>query len=108
MINVNLIAPIILIHGLKNQLLNVININSIVALETKKNRMIYSAAKCGLAGFSNSLKISDNTLKILDVYPTNIKTNNSIENAMELDFVVNSIYNAFINQQEKLILDGRH
>jgi short-subunit dehydrogenase len=108
MINVNLLAPILLIHGLKDQLLNVININSMVALETKKNRMIYSASKCGLSGFSESLKISDDELKILDVYSTNIKTNTSIKNAMELDFVVNSIYRAFINQQEKLILDGRN
>ena len=70
--------------------------------------MIYSATKCGLSGFSESLKISDDKLKILDVYSTNIKTNSSIKNAMELDFVINSIYGAFINQQEKLILDGRN
>ena len=108
MMNVNLLAPILLIHGLREQLLNIININSIVALEPKKNRMIYSATKCGLGGFSESLKISENISKILDVYSTNIKTNSSIKNAMELDFVVNSIYEAFINQQEKLILDGRN
>jgi len=106
-INVNLLAPILLINGLSEQLKNVININSVVALETKKNRMVYAASKSGLMGFSESLKISNDKIKILDVYSTNIKTNGLTSNAMEIDFVVNSIYDAFINKQEKIILDGR-
>lgn len=107
MINVNLLAPILLSHLLLSQLDYIININSMVGLEIKTPRTLYSATKWGLRGFSNSLKQENKDLKILDVYPTNIKTTPDRQNAMELDFVVDSIYDSFIKNQEKLILDGR-
>ena len=43
----------------------------------------------------------------MDVYPTNIKTWPERENAMEIDFVLNKIYEAMINGETELILDGR-
>ena len=107
MIDVNLRAPILLSFLLKDSLTNIININSMVGLEVKKNRTLYSATKWGLRGFSNSLEAEQNSIKILSVYPTNIKTNPNITNAMEIDYVVESIYDAFLQEKSKLVLDGR-
>ena len=78
-----------------------------VGLEVKSPRTLYSATKWGLRGFSNSLKKENKNINVLDVYPTNIKTDPKRQNAMELDFVINEIYNAFVQQKENLILDGR-
>lgn len=107
MVSVNLTAPILLTFYLLDQLTNVININSMVGLEIKSPRTLYSATKWGLRGFSQSLKTENNKLNILDVYPTNIKTTDDKQNAMEVEFVVNSIYNSFLNKEQTLILDGR-
>lgn len=107
MIDVNLRAPIILSHLLLNDLTDIININSMVGLETKRQRTLYSATKWGLRGFSNSLKAENSNINILDVYPTNIRTKPSIKNAMNIDMVVEKIYNSFIKKQKKLVLDGR-
>lgn len=107
MLDVNLKAPILLTYYLKSNLSHIININSMVGLEHKKRRTLYSATKWGLRGFSNSLRLEDENLNILDVYTTNIKTLPERTNALEVDFVVNSIYQAFENNEKQLILDGR-
>ncbi len=107
MIDTNLKAPIILIKSLSKELNNIININSMVGLEVKKSRTLYSASKWGLRGFSNSLKLELDNVNILDVYPTTIKTWAERENAMEIDFVLNKIYDAYQNNELELILDGR-
>ena len=107
MIKVNLTAPILLPYYLMDQLSNIININSMVGLEVKPIRTLYSATKWGLRGFSQSLKEENKNINILDVYPTNIKTSPDKLNAMDIDFVVNSIYNSFFNKEQTLILDGR-
>ena len=107
MLNVNLSAPILLTYYLLENLDNVININSMVGLEIKKPRSLYSATKWGLRGFSNSLKLENKRVKILDVYPTNIQTSPKKLNAMNIDMVVNKIYEAYENGYEQLVLDGR-
>ena len=107
MVNVNLLAPIILSNILVDDLKYIININSMVGLEVKSPRTLYSATKWGLRGFSNSLKKENKNIKILDVYPTNIKTTPDRENAMELSFVVEEIHKAFLQEESELILDGR-
>ena len=106
MIEVNLKAPIVLTKKLLPTLKNLININSMVGLEIKAPRTLYSATKWGLRGFSNSLK-KENNLSVLDVYPTNIKTTPDRVNAMDIDMVVDEIYSAFVEEKEELILDGR-
>jgi short-subunit dehydrogenase len=78
-----------------------------VGLEVKKPRTLYSATKWGLRGFSNSLKLENEKIKILDVYPTNIKTTPERQNAMDVQKVVDDIYDAYINNKIDLILDGR-
>lgn len=107
MINVNLTAPILLSYYLLDSLKNIININSMVGLEVKKPRSLYSATKWGLRGFSNSLKLENRGVKILDVYPTNIQTKPEIINAMNVDMVVNKIYESYMVGNEELVLDGR-
>ena len=50
----------------------------------------------------------ETNVKILDVYPTSIKTKSERVNAMEVDFVCDKIYESYsIKLNEKLILDGR-
>jgi len=107
MISVNLIAPIKIINALSSHLEYVININFMVGLEAKKNRTLYASTKWGLKGFSDSLKKEKVKFQILDVYPTNIKTYPERENAMEIDFVMNEIYEAMIKCKRDLVLDGR-
>ena len=51
MIDTNLKAPIFLIKHLHIILTDIININSMIGLEPRKNRSIYSASKFGLRGF---------------------------------------------------------
>ena len=107
MILVNLVAPIKIINKLLRHLEHVININSMVGLEAKKNRTLYASGKWGLRGFSDSLKKEEIKFNILDVYPTNIKTWPERENAMEIDYVMSEIYEAMIKCKQDLILDGR-
>ena len=107
MIDVNLRAPILITKNLLPNLKRIININSMVGLEVKSPRTLYSASKWGLRGFSNSLKKENKRISILDVYPTNIKTTPDRINAMDVDIVVDKIYNAFLTKKQELILDGR-
>jgi short-subunit dehydrogenase len=107
MILVNLIAPIKIINSISDNLEQVININSMVGLEAKKNRTLYAAGKWGLKGFSDSLKQEEKIYKILDVYPTNIKTWPDRENSMEIEYVLEKIYQAMLDSKSELILDGR-
>ncbi len=108
MINVNLRAPIILVFLLSKYLNNIININSMVGLEIKKNRTLYSATKWGLRGFSNSYELEQENIQTLDIYPTNIKTTPERKNAMDANWVVDEIYKAYIKGETSLILDGRN
>tara|TARA_B100001063_G_scaffold234445_1_gene251879 strand:- start:166 stop:819 length:654 start_codon:yes stop_codon:yes gene_type:complete len=107
MINVNLIAPIKIINALAGNLENIVNINSMSGIEARKNRSIYAASKWGLKGFSDCFKQEERVCKILDIYPTNIKTWPERENAMEIDYVLDCIYNAINQNKSELILDGR-
>jgi|LWDU01.1.fsa_nt_gi short-subunit dehydrogenase len=106
-INVNLRAPILLSYGMLKTLNGIININSMSGIETKKFRTLYAATKWGLKGFSNCLKHELENKTILDVYPTNIKTNKQIVYGMEIDIVTKSIYKSYYNNESELILDGR-
>jgi short-subunit dehydrogenase len=107
MVDVNLVAPISLTLHLQKHLTDIININSMVGLETKSPRTLYSATKWGLRGFAQSLKEENKNINILDVYPTNIRTTPDRQNAMDVNFVVDNIYNSFLNKEQTLILDGR-
>lgn len=109
MIDTNLKAPIILTKYMTPNLTDIINVNSMVGLEIKKYRCLYSASKWGLRGFSQSIKLEleDKNINVLDFYPTNMKTWPDREHAMEIDFVTDKIYQALISKEKELILDGR-
>jgi len=107
MLTINLIAPILLTKFLENCLSDIININSMVGLEHKKYRTLYSASKWGLRGFSESYKKEIKNLNVLDVYPSNIRTWPNRKNAMDAISVVSKIYESFQNKESHLIIDGR-
>lgn len=107
MIDINLKAPIILLNLLHKNINQVININSMVGIEPKRNRSLYASSKWGLKGFSDSLKKEELPYSVLDVYPTNIRTWPGRENSMEVEYVVSKIYNSMIGNENELILDGR-
>ena len=107
MLKINLIAPILLSKFFGNSLSDIININSMVGLEHKKYRTLYSSSKWGLRGFSESYKKETKNLNVLDVYPSNIKTVPKRKNAMDAISVVSKIYESFQNKDSHLIIDGR-
>ena len=108
-LDVNLRAPIVLMHILKNELENIININSMVGLEVKRHRTLYSASKWGLRGFSNSLKMEAEHLNILDVYVSRLIDNDDSNlNGQNTKIVSELIYEAYLKEEEELILDGRN
>ena len=108
-LDVNLRAPIVLTHILKNELENIININSMVGLEVKRHRTLYSASKWGLRGFSNSLKMEAEYLNILDVYVSRLIDNDERNlNGQNTKIVSELIYEAYLKKEEELILDGRN
>ncbi len=108
-IDVNLRAPIVLIHLLKDEIENIININSIVGLEVKRNRTLYSASKWGLRGFSNSLKTESECPDILDVYVSRlVDQDKNTDKGLQTKKVSELIYDAFVKKQKELILDGRN
>ena len=107
MIDVNLKTPIILCKYLAKNLTDIININSMVGLEIKKFRTLYSASKWGLRGFSQSYKFELENINILDFYPTAMETWPNRKMAMKIDFVINNVYKAFEDHSKELILDGR-
>jgi 3-oxoacyl-[acyl-carrier protein] reductase len=74
-IDVNLIAPIQLIHKLfpifiKNKSGLIININSITVKNPNESESAYSTSKCGLQGFTKSFQIEANkyNLRVMDIY----------------------------------------
>lgn len=111
----NLISAILLTHKIyplmKEQGFgSIININSIVGKESKKFRSIHSATKWGLKGFSKSLRIEakENGIKVINVYPTQIKTIKEFTYGFEPDYVAKKIYKEHIEGDTgELVLDGR-
>lgn len=96
MITVDLIAPIYLLRGSIPRLLNsqygrIVNIGSIWSVVSKSGRSLYSAAKNGLHGITNSLAIelADNNILVNTVCPgftmTELtKKNNTTEQIYEI------------------------
>ena len=115
-IETNLISPIRLTQKiyplLKEQRHgSIININSIVGKEPKKYRSVHSATKWGLKGFTKSLRIEaeDYNVKLINVYPTQIKTVKEHTFGLEPYDVAKQIYNEHQTGEswDELIIDGR-
>lgn len=105
MVNLNLKLPLLLTNGLFEQVTTVININSVIASEKKKNRTIYCSTKAGLKMFSECLKLETDK-HILDVYISKIKKDLT-DYGLDINTIGEAIYNSFINKDSELILDGR-
>ncbi len=112
----NLVAPIKLTNKiyplLKEQGYgSIININSIVGKEPKKFRSVHSATKWGLKGFTKSLRIeaSEHNVKVINVYPTQIKTVKEHTFGLETEDVAEQIYGEHNNSlfNNELVIDGR-
>jgi short-subunit dehydrogenase len=112
---VNLIAPIKLAFKLYSFFLKkrqgaIININSLSGLESQKFRTIYCASKWGLRGFSEALKLEarENKIRVIDIFPSRIKTRVDFKQGMETIFVAKKIFEIFEKtKKDKLILDDR-
>ena len=105
----NLISPV-KVEDRYNPILNAKNGKSFkrgYVIETKKLRSLYASTKWGLKGFSGCIKKEYEKINILDVYPSNIKTNSKIVHGMEITDVVESIYSTYYKNINELILDGR-
>jgi 3-oxoacyl-[acyl-carrier protein] reductase len=111
----NLVAPIKLTRKIypllkKQGYGSIININSIVGKEPKKFRSVHSATKWGLKGFSKSLRLEakENGIKVINVYPTQIKTVKEHTYGLEPHDVAKKIYEEHNNGDTgELVLDGR-
>ena len=90
---------------------SIININSIVGKEPKKFRSVHSATKWGLKGFTKSLRIeaSEHNVKVINVYPTQIKTVKEHTFGLETEDVAEQIYGEHNNSlfNNELVIDGR-
>lgn len=112
---VNLIAPIKLTRRIYTLFLKIrrgtiININSISGLENQKLRTGYCSSKWGLRGFSETLKLETekNNIRIIDIYPSRIKTRPEFRLGMEPQDVAKKIYQVYKNTNlGKLVLDNR-
>ena len=115
MISTNLLVPIKLTKRIYKQFIQegngtVININSVSGLQNSKLRSIYSASKWGLRGFSDTLRkeAKDHNVRIIDVYPSRIKTKPEFDRGMESRNVAQKIYDAYLGKsKDKIILDER-
>lgn len=104
-LSVNLTAPILLCN-LVPSIKYIIHLNSMVGLEHKPYRSVYSATKWGMRGFSESLKLEQESY-FLDVYLSRVRTRPEYQEGMEVDLVVEKILSAYKSRQTKLIVDGR-
>ncbi|MDZ4786353.1 MAG: SDR family NAD(P)-dependent oxidoreductase [bacterium] len=115
LIQVNLIAPIELSrifykHFATKKNGTIININSLVGIEPKKLRSVYTAVRYGLRGFTLalSLEAADKGLRIFGVYPSRIKSRPEYQYGFETLEVANRLYDYYRNELgNELVLDGR-
>lgn len=115
LIKVNLEIPIKLTHGIWSVLGRspkscVININSMMGIEPKLNRSIYSAVRFGLRGFTEALALEGQKLgvRVFGVYPTRIRSRPEYEYGFEVNEVVERILNFYKGDSgTSLVLDGR-
>ena len=103
-IGTNLIAPIKLTRRLYTFFLDkgqgtIININSLSGLEPHHFRSLYCASKWGLRGFTDSLRLeaAKHSIRVLEVFPSRIKTKAHFTFGMEPQEVAQKIYAAYEN-----------
>ena len=88
----------------------IVNINSITSLEPKRIRSVSSAAKYGLRGFTDCLRLEakEHNIQVIGVYPTRIKTKPEHEYGMNPYEVALEIYKACQDPLvENIVFEGR-
>lgn len=111
----NLLAPMFLTNQiypffLRRRKGTIININSVSGLEFQPSRPIYCASKWGLRGFAGALRgeAARYHIRIIDVFPSRVKTSPKFAFGREPRAVAESIYAFFANTKRTiLILDNR-
>ncbi len=113
LISVNLTAQIKLTKRIYEYFLEkkqgtIININSGFGLEAGKLYSVYCATKWGLTGFAKSLRKESDKIKIINIYPSRIRTRKTCEDfGMQPRDVANEIYKTFKLNKNGLIIDDR-
>jgi len=115
LLKVNLEIPISLTHSFWPRLKGtmspaIIFLNSMVGIEPKLHRTIYTAVRFGLRGFTESLALEakDSGIRVFGVYPTRIRSRPEYEYGFEVDEVVQMILEFYDHGTgTELILDGR-
>lgn len=111
----NLVVPVKLTWRIYSLFLasnrgTIININSTSGIKAHKFRTLYCSSKHGLRGFSDSLRLEaeENGIRIIDIYPSRIKTRPEFISGMEPRDVAKKIYEVYNNTDlNKIILDDR-
>lgn len=111
----NLVAPIKLSREIYRKFLKkaagtIININSMCGLEARGLRTIYAASKWGLRGFSESLRLESagKGTRVIDVYPTRIRTKPVFTEGMSPQDVAQRVFDIFRKTgSSTLVLDER-
>jgi NAD(P)-dependent dehydrogenase (short-subunit alcohol dehydrogenase family) len=115
MIAVNLSAPIHLSRAayvaMKSRKTGtIININSFMGIEERKNRSLYCSVRFGLRGFTRAfaLEAEENGVRVFGVYPTRIKSRAEYTYGFEVAEVVERIMDFWHKGTgSELVLDGR-
>jgi len=87
----------------------IINMNSIIGQEVKIGKPVFSGARWGLRGFTESLRLeaTERGINVIGIYPTRVKTKPEFEYGMDPTETARKIYHAYKNNIWDLILDGR-
>lgn len=111
---VNFSAPIALTHGVyrafvKKKSGTIITINSVAGLHPRERRTLYCAAKWGLRGFTDTLRLeaAERGIFVLDVYPDRIKTRPEFTHGMDPLEVAEKVYRAYAKRKSTLVLSDR-
>ena len=86
----------------------IININSIIGLEPRKQRSLYAAARSAIVGFAESLRLEANehNIRILGVYPARVKTKPEFEYGWDVNDAARKMYEFYAaGKYNNLILD---
>ncbi len=113
MFKLNLTVPIYLTRETYKRFLLkgrgcIINMNSIIGLEPRKNRTLYTASRFGLRGFTESLRLEakENNIRIISIYPARVRTKPEFEYGWGVFDAAEKMYEIYAaGAPDDLILD---
>jgi len=114
MIYTNLTAPILLTRRIFSHFTqrgggDVVNINSIFSVETRKKSLVYTASKYGLRGFAKTLRLEadEKNIGVMEVFPTKILLpggNYGMDSMKVAEIVYNHLHDSGCDE---LFIEGR-